>query len=129
MMTYNELLSQGQWQEKCIEILHRDQYRCQKCGALGYHNNAYYECQTVDELDSLLKGILIANDKPSVFLGKIRKSTSLSDFNISHYKKSDTTDGRFSGGKYLTDLTISWGDWGILSWIIVRYQRNCQGIC
>lgn len=123
-MTYNELLKQKSWYEKCVEILHRDKYRCQKCGTLGFHNNTYYECQTVDELDSLLKGILIANDKPSAFFDKIRKSTGLGDFNISHYKKTYTTDGQFVRGKYLTDLTISWGDWGILSWIILTASKN-----
>lgn len=38
-MTYNELLKQESWYEKCVEILHRDKYRCQKCGALGYYLN------------------------------------------------------------------------------------------
>lgn len=36
-MTYNELLKQESWYEKCVEILHRDKYRCQKSGALGYY--------------------------------------------------------------------------------------------
>ena len=36
-MTYNELLKQESWYEKCVEILHRDKYRYQKCGALGYY--------------------------------------------------------------------------------------------
>lgn len=33
-MTYNELLKQDSWYEKCVEILHRDKYRYQKCGAI-----------------------------------------------------------------------------------------------
>lgn len=72
-MTYNELLLEDLWYEKCIEILHRDKYRCQKCGALGYHNNAYYECQTADELDSFLKGFFLEDNKPSVFIDEVRK--------------------------------------------------------
>lgn len=107
-MTYNELLSQEQWQEKCIEILHRDRYRCQKCGALGYHNNAYYECDTADELDDFLKGILIEDDMPSEFVDKNRKSTGLCDFFIFRNKDCETSNNQSLGGNVLLyDLRVT----------------------
>ena len=104
-MTYNELLEQESWYEKCVEILHRDRYRCQKCGALGYHNNAFYECQTADELDSFLKGMLIKGDKPSAFLDRIKEDANLKGFFINSGK--GLTDMQCIGDKYLSDLTIS----------------------
>ncbi len=104
MMTYNELLQQESWYEKCIEILHRDQYRCQKCGALGYHNNTYYECQTAGELDGFLKGILIKDSKPSVFIDKIKEEQSRNEFFIFSNGTDETTDMQTIGDKYLYDI-------------------------
>ena len=106
-MTYNELLKQESWYEKCVEILHRDKYRCQKCGALGYHNNTYYECETADELDSFLKGILIKDDKPSVFIEKIKENNGLNDFFIISNRNDEIIDSLSVGGNYLYDLHIT----------------------
>lgn len=107
MMAYKDLLLQGQWYEKCNEILHRDKYRCQKCGKLGFHNNTYFECQTADELDALLNGILIEDEKPSAFIEKIKGSTRLRDFLISCSTDDKTIVRQFVGGKYMFDLNIS----------------------
>lgn len=106
-MTYNELLAQESWYEKCIEILHRDQYRCQKCGVLGYHNNAYYECKTADELDRFLNGILIKDDKPSVFIDKIKENEVLHDFYVFPIRNDETIADLSIGGNYLYDLHIT----------------------
>lgn len=132
-MTYNELLSQGQWHEKCIEILHRDQYRCQKCGALGYHNNAYYECETADELDNLLKGILIKNEKPSIFIDRTKKHERLYDFYIFHNNATEAANIQHIGDNYLSDLTVSADDIGRISWKILTASKikiqdtKCKG--
>lgn len=106
-MTYNELLKKESWYEKCVEILHRDQYRCQKCGALGYHNKAYYECRTADELDSLLKGILIKDDKPSVYIEKNRKCSSSNIFLVFLHKNEELDNISSLGGNYFYDLHIT----------------------
>lgn len=37
-MSYDELLEQPEWQVKCSKIIQRDQYRCQKCGRIGFCN-------------------------------------------------------------------------------------------
>lgn len=106
-MTYNELLLEKSWHEKCVEILHRDQYRCQKCGKLGYHNNAYFECQAADELDSFLQGILIKDNKPSVFFEKIKECPSLMDFFIFQNKDNEGSDTRSLGGNNVYDLRLT----------------------
>ena len=106
-MTYNELLLESSWYKKCIEILHRDQYRCQKCGALGFHNNAYYECQTADELDCFLKGILIKDDEPSVFIDKIKNSSTLWNVSIPHDNNDETNRYLSINDNILYDLNIS----------------------
>lgn len=131
-MTYNELLSQEQWQEKCIEILHRDQYRCQKCGALGYHNDAYYECDTADELDSLLKGILIEDNEPSEFMKRIKNGSTLWNVNILNNK--DETDNNSSiNGNILYDLSISIGPRFFPPFIVptatkdIIQEKKCKG--
>ena len=115
-MTYNELLKQESWYEKCVEILHRDKYRCQKCGKLGYHNNAYYECRTADELDSFLKGILIKDDKPSVFIQRIPQNERLYDFYILHNEVAEAANIQLIGDNYLSDLTVSADNIGRISW-------------
>ena len=117
-MTYNELLKQDSWYEKCVKILHRDKYRCQKCGALGYHNNTYYECETADELDSFLKGILIKDDKPSVFIQRIPQNERLYDFYILHNEVAEAANIQLIGDNYLSDLTVSADKIGMISWKI-----------
>ena len=132
MMTYNELLSQGQWHEKCIEILHRDQYRCKKCGALGYHNNAYYECDTADELDNLLKGILIEDNEPSEFMKRIKNSSTLWNVNILN-NKDETNKNSSINGNILYDLSISIGPRFFFSSIVPTaskekiQEKKCKG--
>lgn len=123
-MTYNELLLEDLWYEKCIEILHRDKYRCQKCGALGYHNNAYYECQTADELDSFLKGFFLEDNKPSVFIDEVRKRKRLCDFII--YQNENVTQS--IGSNILYDLSISRGILGFSPFILpVATKKRIQG--
>lgn len=117
-MTYNELLKQESWYEKCVEILHRDKYRCQKCGTLGFHNNTYYECETADELDSLLKGILIKDDKPSVFIQRIPQNERLHDFYILPNEVAEAANTQLIGDNYLSDLTVSADKIGMISWKI-----------
>ena len=132
-MTYNELLKQESWYEKCVEILHRDKYRCQKCGKLGYHNNAYYECRTADELDSFLKGILIKDDKPSVFIQRIPQNERLYDFYILHNEVAEAANIQLIGDNYLSDLTVSADKIGMISWKIPTASKHkiqdskCQG--
>ena len=132
-MTYNELLTQEPWYEKCIEILHRDQYRCQKCGALGYHNNAFYECQTADDLDRFLEGLLIKDEKPSVFIDRIKENEVLHDFYILRYRDNEESDIQYIGDKYLSDLTISADKIGHISWKILTASKikiqdsKCKG--
>ena len=56
-MTYNELLQQKEWWQKCNEILSRDHYRCKDCGCLGFHNGYnYMRVNQIEELDTLLDG-------------------------------------------------------------------------
>lgn len=132
-MVYNELLLEDSWYEKCIEILHRDKYRCQRCGKLGFHNNTYYECQTAAELDSFLKGFLIKGNKPSVFIDEIKKFTKLCDFIIHQNENDGTTDIKSVGGKFLYDLSISRGTLGFSPFFLptaseYRIQdKKCKG--
>ena len=132
-MTYNELLKQESWYEKCVEILHRDKYRCQKCGALGFHNNVYYECRTADELDSFLKGILIKDDKPSLFIQRISQNERLHDFYILHNKVAEAANIQHIGDTYLSDLTVSADKIGMISWKIPTASKikiqdtKCKG--
>lgn len=54
-MTYNELLLQKEWWQKCNEILSRDHYRCRDCGCLGFHNGYnYMKVNRIEEIDALL---------------------------------------------------------------------------
>lgn len=56
-MTYNELLLQKEWWQKCNEILSRDRYRCRDCGRLGFHNGYnYMKVNRIEEIDALLNG-------------------------------------------------------------------------
>ena len=56
-MTYNELLLQKEWWQKCNEILGRDHYRCRDCGRLGFHNGYnYMKVNRIEEIDALLEG-------------------------------------------------------------------------
>ena len=56
-MTYNELLQQKEWWQKCNEILNRDHYRCRDCGCLGFHNGYnYMKVNRIEDIDALLKG-------------------------------------------------------------------------
>ena len=56
-MTYNELLLQKEWWQKCNEILSRDQYRCRDCGRFGFHNGYnYMKVNRIEEFDTLFKG-------------------------------------------------------------------------
>ena len=56
IMTYNELLNQKEWWQKCNEILNRDHYRCRDCGHLGFHNGYnYMKVNRIEEIDSLFK--------------------------------------------------------------------------
>lgn len=107
-MKYSELLLQPQWFEKCNDILHRDRFKCQKCGKIGFHNSSYFECQTADELDCLLEGFLIKEDKPSVFLNKISEY-SLRDFEIYQKDLDEPIKNQTIDGKILYDLSISIG--------------------
>ena len=123
-MTYNELLKQESWYEKCVEILHRDQYRCRKCGALGYHNNAFYECQSAEDLDCFLNGMLIKDNKPSVFIDKIKECTGLHDFFILPNRDNEANDNKYIGYNYLSDLTISTDKIGRISWKILTASKS-----
>lgn len=64
-MTYADLLQQPEWFEKCAEILRRDQYRCQKCGKIGFHNSPAF--MEVDDLTDIYK--LVNVNK--YFIGKL----------------------------------------------------------
>lgn len=56
IMTYNELLNQKEWWQKCNEILNRDHYRYRDCGHLGFHNGYnYMKVNRIEEIDSLFK--------------------------------------------------------------------------
>lgn len=56
-MTYNELLLQKEWWQKCNEILSRDHYRCRDCGLFGFHNGYnYMKVNRIEEIDALFKG-------------------------------------------------------------------------
>lgn len=106
-MTYNELLLQKEWFNKCRDILQRDQYHCKNCGCLGYHNNTYYECQTAEELDSLLKGLLIKGDSPSAFLNKINENTCVLNHKVYEHEKDEIANRQIIGDRILTDLQIA----------------------
>lgn len=68
-MTYNELLIQKEWWEKCNEILSRDKFICQDCKCLGYHNDSsFIELSSFEELDSILKDWRINNLLVSDFI-------------------------------------------------------------
>ena len=73
-MTYSDLLLQKEWFEKCNDILKRDQYRCQKCGCLGYHNDSYYECETAEELESILRWFTVDGSSISDGIGSVINS-------------------------------------------------------
>ena len=56
-MTYNELLQQKEWWQKCNEILSRDRYKCRDCGCFGFHNGYnYMKVNRIEEIDALLNG-------------------------------------------------------------------------
>lgn len=56
-MTYNELLQQKEWWQKCNEILSRDRYKCRDCGCFGFHNGYnYMKINRIEEIDALLNG-------------------------------------------------------------------------
>ncbi len=75
-MTYNELLSQKEWWQKCNEILSRDSFRCKDCGSLGYHNGySYITANKIEDIDNLFKGwtfngMIFSNFCSSNLLGK-----------------------------------------------------------
>lgn len=123
-MTYNELLLKNSWYEKCVEILHRDQYRCQKCGKLGYHNNAYFECQTANELDNFLNGILIEGKKPSVYIDEAKTRTKLHNFIIHQNENDGTANSQSIGGSILYDLSISRGILGFSPFILPTASKS-----
>lgn len=105
-MNYNVLLLQKEWFEKCTDILKRDQYRCQKCGCLGYHNDSYYECETAEEIDSFLKGFRIMGETPSAFLENC-DNLKINDMNVYEHEKDEFANRRSIKDITLTDLLIS----------------------
>lgn len=107
-MNYNDLLLQKEWFEKCNDILKRDQYRCQKCGCLGYHNSTFYECQSAEELDRLLYGIKIDGRLISFFIDKVRKF-DLSELEPIRKEPIDESQIYQISNKYLYDLRLTRG--------------------
>ena len=107
-MTYNELLLQPEWFTKCRDVLQRDQYHCQNCGCLGYHDNSYYECRTAAELDQILRGLLIDGDSVSVFINKIRGLESRTITTINRKPIDDSYVVRMNN-KLLYDFRCSRG--------------------
>ena len=105
-MTYSELLKQKEWFIKCREILQRDQYLCQNCGCLGYHDFSYYECDTAAELDKMLKGILIMDESPSTFLNKMSEYP-LHDFKIYQKEVENQSNEHTIDDKILYALSLS----------------------
>ncbi len=89
-MTYSELLLQKEWWLKCNEILNRDRYTCQDCGALGFHNeNNYMKLSSVKELNELFGTCKIKDLSIAEFVKK-RPITSLKEATIN--LKELTTD-------------------------------------
>lgn len=69
VMTYNELLLQREWWEKCNVILGRDKFICQDCKCVGYHNDSsFIELSSFAELDPILKNWRINNMSISDFI-------------------------------------------------------------
>lgn len=46
---YSDLLKEDQWMQKCNEILYRDNFTCQSCGKVGYHNDSPLTFDGVDQ--------------------------------------------------------------------------------
>lgn len=102
-MTYNELLLQTEWSARCKEILQRDQYHCKSCGCLGYHNDAYYECNSAAELDQILYGLKIEGESVSIFVDKVRNLDSKELLKIKRKPTDDEPIVRM-GNKLLYDF-------------------------
>lgn len=58
-MSYEELLKDSKWHEKCYSILKRDGYRCRKCKCNGYHADLIAEFEKITDIDILLSGMTI----------------------------------------------------------------------
>lgn len=50
-MEYSKLLQTDDWEIKCRNILQRDNYVCQDCGAMGIHNNSFFPISRISDLD------------------------------------------------------------------------------
>lgn len=93
-MTYNELLLQKEWWQKCNEILSRDRYRCRDCGCLGFHNGYnYMKVKRIEEVDALLNGWTFNDVAFSKFWADIptRKPHAIKD--IKFEKECNSIDG------------------------------------
>lgn len=67
-MTYNELLAQPEWKDRCNEILQRDKFICQGCKKKGYHNDNFMILDNLTELDKYFGANFFNSRPPSEYL-------------------------------------------------------------
>lgn len=67
-MTYEELLRQPEWHDKCYNILKRDGFKCKECGCNGYHFDLIAELTDIIDVDGILNDFLVDGVKLSEFI-------------------------------------------------------------
>lgn len=101
-MTYNELLQQKEWWQKCNEILSRDHYRCRDCGHYGFHNGYnYMKVNQIEEIDTLFNGWTFNGVAFSKFWTDIPSGNPHQIKEIKFEKECDSNDGI-----YVYDLNL-----------------------
>lgn len=84
-------------------------------------------------MDCFLKGILIKDDKPSVYIQRIPQNERLHDFYILHNEVAEAANIQHIGDTCLSDLTVSADKIGRISWKIPTASKHniqdskCQG--
>lgn len=94
---YAELLKSKEWQEKRKQILQRDHYTCQLCGARGYTNSSF-KISGYSEIDKLMQDCSIEEKPVSAFFKSIK-------WDDKSYAPTDFSHHYVQGNRYLISLT------------------------
>ena len=94
---YAELLESQEWKEKREQILKRDHYTCQLCGARGYTNSSF-TISGYSEIDKLMQDCSIEEKPVSTFFKSIK-------WDDKSYAPRDFSHRYVQGNRYLISLT------------------------
>lgn len=73
-MSYKDDLQQPEWEAKRYDILQRDNYRCQDCGAIGVNQDIFYPITSIGDIDKLLPNLLINGKDLQTFCERIQNT-------------------------------------------------------